>query len=102
MPASGDFTMSSSVTRRGVCARAAAASKVAAARPMASDACPMGFLRSQGSLPEFRPWRRCVPGMSDAEIAQYLRLEVEAVAGPLRRRDHAVHDRHRIDPQVVG
>lgn len=34
-------------------------------------------------------------------IAQNLRLERQAVAGPLRRGDDAVHHRHRVDPQIV-
>src|SRR5262249_58021961 len=98
MPASGDFTIISSVTRRGVCARAAVASNMAASTPMASEYLMTSSLCgiSSRSPPqsENTAERSSIP---DPELAQDLRLEREPVAGPLRRRDHAVDDRQRID-----
>jgi hypothetical protein len=38
----------------------------------------------------------------NAEFPQHVRLEREAVVGPLRCRDHAIGDRRRlVDPPVV-
>src|SRR5215471_16150833 len=35
-------------------------------------------------------------------IAQNFRFESETVAGPFRRADDPVYDRHRLDPDIVG
>src|SRR5438094_910702 len=43
----------------------------------------------------------CQAKASDSVVSQHRRLEREAMARPLGGTDHAAHDRHVLDPEIV-